>query len=47
MKDANVGGTNYNNRRCADDTALLAGNEKELSELTSKIYEVEKQFGTK
>ena len=31
----------------ADDTALLAGNEKELSELTSKINEVGKQFGMK
>ena len=28
-----------------DDTALLAGNEKELTELTSKINEVGKQFG--
>ena len=31
----------------ADDTALLAGNKKELSELTSKINEVGKQFGMK
>ena len=31
----------------ADDTALLAGNEKELSELTIKINEVGKQFGMK
>ena len=31
----------------ADDTALLAGNEKELTELTSKINEVGKQFGIK
>ena len=36
MKCVNVGGKNYNNLRYADDTALLAGNEKELSELTSK-----------
>ena len=36
MKGVNVGGTNYNNLRYADDTALLAGNEKELSDLTSK-----------
>ena len=35
MKGVNVGGTNYNNFRYADDTALLAGNEKELSGLTS------------
>ena len=42
-----MGGTNYNNLRCADDTALLAGNEKELSELISKINEVGKQFGMK
>ena len=28
----------------ADDTALLAGNEKELTELTSKMNEVGKQF---
>ena len=47
MKGANVGGIHYNNLRCADDTALLTGNEKELSELTSKINEVGKQFGTK
>ena len=33
MKGVNVGGTNYNNLRYADDTALLAGNEKELSEI--------------
>ena len=47
MKGVNVGGTNYNNQnlRYADDTALLAGNEKELSELISKINEVGKQFG--
>ena len=37
----------YNNLRYADDTALLAGNEKELSELTSKINEVGKQYGMK
>ena len=43
----NMGGKNYNNRRYADDTALLAGNEKELTELTSKINEVGKQFGMK
>ena len=42
-----MGGTNYNNLRYADDTALLAGNEKELSDLTSKINEVGKQFGMK
>ena len=42
-----MGGTNYTNLRCADDTALLAGNEKELSELISKINEVGKQFGMK
>ena len=47
MKGVNVGGTNYNNLRYADDTALLAGNEKELSDLTSKINEVGKQFGMK
>ena len=45
MKGVNVGGKNYNNLRYADDTALLAGNEKELTELTSKINEVGKQFG--
>ena len=43
----NVGGTNYNNLRYADDTALLVGTENELSELTSKINEVGKQFGMK
>ena len=47
MKGINVGGTNYNNLRYADDTALLAGNEKELSDLTSKINEVGKLFGMK
>ena len=47
MKGVNVGGTNYNNLRYADDTALLAWNEKELSELISKINEVGKQFGMK
>ncbi len=47
MKGVNVGGTNYNNLRHADDTALLAGNEKELSDLTSEINEVGKQFGMK
>ena len=47
MKGVNVGGTNYNNLRYAGDTALLAGNEKELSDLTSKINEVGKQFGLK
>ena len=40
-------GKHYNNIRYAGDTALLAGNEKELSELTSKINEVGKQFGMK
>ena len=43
MKGVNVGGKNYNNLRYADDK-LLAGNEKELTELTSKINEVGKQF---
>ncbi len=47
MKGVNVGGTNYNNLRYADDTALLEGNENELSELISKINEVGKQFGMK
>ena len=47
MKGVNVGGTHYNNLRYADATALLAGNEKELSELISKINEVGKQFGMK
>ncbi len=47
MKGINAGGTNYNNLRHADATALLAGNQKELSDLTSKINEVGKQFGMK
>ena len=47
MKGVNMGGTNYNNLRYADDTALLAGNEMELTELTSKINEVGKQFAMK
>ena len=42
-----MGGKNYNNLRYAYDTALLAGNGKELTELTSKINEVGKQFGMK
>ena len=45
MNGVNAGGKNYNNLRYADDTALLAGNENELTELTSKINEVGKQFG--
>ena len=44
MKGVDVGGKHYNNCRYADDTAILAWNEKELS-LTSKINEVGKQFG--
>ena len=32
-----MGGTNYNNLRHAYDTALLAGNEKELSDLKMLI----------
>ena len=47
MKGVNVGGKNSNNLRYADDTELLAGNEKVLSELTSKINEVGKQCGKK
>ena len=40
MKGVNVGGTHYKHLRYADDTALLEVNEKELSELTSRINEV-------
>ena len=47
MKGVNILGTNYNNLRYADDTALLVGNEKEFSELTSKINEVGNRFGMK
>ena len=47
MKGVNVGGKNDNNLRYADATALLAGNENELTEITSKINEVGKQFGMK
>ena len=48
MKGVNVGGKHYyNNLIYADNTALLAGNEKELTELTSKMNEVGKQFGMK
>ena len=36
-----MAGTNYNNLRYADES------EKKLSELTSKINEVGKQFGIK
>ena len=44
MKGVNVGGKNYNILTYADDTALLTGNENELSELTSKINEVSKSW---
>ena len=47
INGVNVRRKHYNNLRYADDTALLAGNEYELSELTSKINEVGKQFGMK
>ena len=47
MKGVNVGDTHYNNLRYSDDTALLAGNEKELSDLTSKTNGVGKQFRMK
>ena len=47
MKCVNVEGKYYNNLKYADDTALLAGNEKELSELTSRINEVGKHSGMK
>ena len=48
MNGVNVGGKTYNNIiHAADDTAVLAGNAKELSELISKISEVGKQFGMK
>ena len=48
MKGVNEGGgKNHNNLQEHDDTVLLAVNEKELSELTSKIHEVWKQFGWK
>ena len=43
MKGVHVGGKKYNNRRYADDTASLAGNEKTIS----KLNEVGKQFGMK
>ena len=46
-KGVKVGGKHYNNPRYADDTALLSGNEKELTELTRKINEVGKQVGMK
>ena len=42
-----MGGKHYNNLRYADDIALLAGNQKQLPEFTSKITEVGKQFGMK
>ena len=41
------GGNNYNNLIYVDDTVLLAGNENDLSELSSKINKVGKQFGMK
>ena len=44
MKGINVGGKRYNNLRWDDDTALLAGNEKELSEFMSKINEIAKRM---
>ena len=42
-----MGCKHYNDLRYADDTALLAWNEKELSEFTSNINEVGKQFRMK
>ena len=47
MNGVNVGGKHYKNLRYADDSALLAGYETELSELISKIHEVGKQLGIK
>ena len=47
MNGVNVGGTNHNHLRHADDTALLAGNEHELSALIGKMNEVGKQFEIK
>ena len=47
MNGVNVGGTNHNHLRHADDTALLAGNGQELSPLIGKMNEVGKQFGIK
>ena len=44
MKGVNVGGKLHNNLRCADDTAILVGNEKELSQLISKLNEDGKQI---
>ena len=41
------GGKNCNNLIYVDDTVLLAGNENDLSELSSKINKVGKQFGMK
>ena len=40
MKGINLGGNAYTNLRYASGTALLPGNEKEFTELTSKINEV-------
>ena len=43
MKGVNYGGNNYNSLRYADvDKALLAGNEKELSELMGKVNKIGK-----
>ena len=46
MMGVNVGGKHYHNLIYSDDTALLAGNEKELP-LICKINEVGKQLGLK
>ena len=43
----NVEGKMYNSIIYEDDTALLAGNENELSELISKINKLVKQVGMK
>ena len=43
----NIGGKNINNLRYADDTVLLAENEKDLQELVTKIKDESNLYGLK
>ena len=45
MKGVTVGGANINNLRYADDTALLACNEKDLQELVTTVNDKGKPYG--
>ena len=45
MKGVTVGGANINNLRYADDTALLACNEKDLQDLVTAVNDKGKPYG--